>query len=362
MGTKRTVAIFLLLIANAFGGQRYYSTISINAGQVPSTQTNFPVLVSQTDNRFKSTGNGGHVASSSGFDIRPYTDTTLGTAITGYELERYNASTGEVIMWVKVASLSSSTTPIVLGYGDTTLTTDGSSSTTWDANFLGVYHLKDGTTLNLNSSTGSNNGTIVGSPTVSAAQIDGGITTLTDLNYVNCGTGMNPTSLTYSVWAKPTSLSNAYSTTIGRIQSGVETVLYVKSTGKLACYVSATALLDYDGTGSHTLSTNTFYHLALTYSSSTGLIGYVNGVSDGTASANGNLVTTATQTNIGHDAVTSGRYFTGVLDEVRISNTVRSANWLTTEYNSGNSPSTFETLGAEVSLFPSTAWFIFFQP
>ncbi len=171
---KRLSLVFLLALSvNAWAAFGYYSPVSINAAQVPSTQTDFAVLVSQTDNRFKTVGNGGHVQNASGFDIRPYTDSTLVTAITGYELERYNASTGEVVMWVKVSSLSSSTTPFVLAYGDSGISTDGSSSTTWDSNFLAVYHLKDGTTLNVNSSTGSNNGTINGSLVAAALAVTG---------------------------------------------------------------------------------------------------------------------------------------------------------------------------------------------
>ncbi len=151
----------------------WYSPISINSAQVPSTQTDFPVLVSQTDARFKTVGNSGHVENASGFDIRPYSDTALTSALS-YDLERYNASTGEVVMWVKVASLSSSTTPIYLAYGDASLTTDGSSTTTWSNSFLGVYHCKDGTTLSVASATGSNNGTNNSGVAATTGQIDGG--------------------------------------------------------------------------------------------------------------------------------------------------------------------------------------------
>jgi len=40
---------------------------------------------------------------------------------------------------------------------------------------------------------------------------------------------------------------------------------------------------------------------------------------------------------------------TGIIDEVRISNTPRSANWLLTEYRNQNDPSTFYTVGSEES-------------
>jgi hypothetical protein len=42
-------------------------------------------------------------------------------------------------------------------------------------------------------------------------------------------------------------------------------------------------------------------------------------------------------------------YFNGTLDEVRLSNVVRSSSWISTEYNNQNSPATFYALGAESS-------------
>src|SRR5262252_2809559 len=99
----------------AFG---YYSPVKINHTLVPSTQTNFPVAIILTDNRFKTLANGGHVTNSSGFDIRPYSNTSLTSPLT-YELENLNASTGALVMHVLIASLSSSIdTTIYLAYNN----------------------------------------------------------------------------------------------------------------------------------------------------------------------------------------------------------------------------------------------------
>lgn len=340
--------------------QLYYSTISINAAQVPSTQTDFPVLVSQTDARFKSTGNGGHVANSSGFDIRPYTDTTLGTAITGYELERYNASTGEVVMWVKVSSLSSSTTPIVLGYGDTSLTTDGSSTTTWSNSFLGVYHLKDGTTLNVDSATGLNNGTNHGA-TATTGQIDGGGSFVsTSSQYIDCGNGINPSEVTWSLWLNATSFPNSYNAPAERSGTGTNhSGILITSAGKLALYFSTAGAGDisYDGTGTFTLSTGQWYYITATYKSTTPfhLIGYVNASVDKDVSSltsSGLINAPAASTYIGQDPFTAGRFWNGLIDEVRVASVARSPDWITTEYNNQVAPGTFETLGAEVGVIP----------
>ncbi len=343
----------------AFG---YYSPLSINAAQVPTTQTDFPVLVNVTDARFKDIAHSGHVQSSSGFDIRPYTNSTLSTAITGYELERYNASTGEVIMWVKVSSLSSSTTPFVLAYGDSGITTDGSSTTTWSNSFLGVYHLANGTVLSVNSSTGSNNGTghgTVGVPTATSGQIDGASAhDSVDHQYIDLGTGITPTAITQSAWVNGNFL-NSYNAVIDANLTDTKfAALLVKSTGKLAPFVTGTGTVGYDGTGSHTLSTSTWYLLHLTYDSSAGLVAYVNAASDGSAAANGNLNISGASMFIGADQA-DGRYWDGKIDEARIASVARSQDWITTEYNNQFAPGTFETLGAEVSVNPVMGLYVF---
>ncbi len=330
----------------------YYSPITINAGQVPSAQADFPILISVTDSRFKTVANGGHVGSANGYDIRPYSDSGLTTAIIGYELERYNASTGEVIMWIKRSSVVDGLITY-LAYGDSSLIADGSSATTWSNSFMGVYHLGDGTTLNVNSSTGLNNGTNHG-VTATTGQIDGaGGFAFASSQYVDCGTGMNPAAATISAWVKATSFPNAYNT-IGGINGSTFIELYAKSTGKLACYVSAAAgTVSYDGTGSHTLLAATWYYLTMIYDLSSGLIGYINAVSDGTATQKGAITVTGDRFDIGQDAQNAGRFWSGVIDEVRFANVARSADWITTEYKNQFSPSTFETLGDEVSTAPA---------
>ncbi len=330
----------------------YYSPVTINAGQVPSAQTDFPVLISVTDARFKSVANGGHVKNSSGFDIRPYADSTLLTAIIGYELERYNGSTGEVIMWVKRSSVSDGLITY-LAYGDASITTDGSSTTTWSNNFISVYHLKDGTTLSVADSLGTNNGINHGVTAVTG-QVDGGGGFASVSNqYIDIGNTINPAAITFSAWVKATSFPFDYNPPISRFNStNIRAELFAKSNGKLAIFFgNGSTILGYDGTGSHTLSTSTWYYLVAAYDSSAGTTAYVNASSDRTQAASGTLSTTPAVSIIGRQAG-NNRYWDGVLDECRIASVARSADWVTTEYNNQSSTSTFETLGDEVSTTP----------
>ncbi len=324
--------------------------MTVAAAQVPSTQTNFTKLSFPTDNRFRTIGNGGHVSNSSGFDIRPFSDSGLTSPLT-YELVYYNASTGQFEMHVLIPSLSNGYVTY-FGYGDTGITTDGSSTSAWDSNFKGVWHLKDGTTLSGVESTASNKTlSFINTPTATTGQIDGaGSFASASSQRATASLDISAfTAITFSAWVNATSFPNAYNTVGISNGSSRFVELYVKSTGKLAIFIQNPAK-SYDGTGSHTLSTATWYLLHLVYDSTNGLIGYVNGASDGTASAGTALsISGLTGVDVATDPINAGRFWNGKLDELRVSNVARSANWITTEYNNQNAPGTFETLGTEVA-------------
>src|SRR5690348_14103821 len=94
-------------------------------------------------------------------DLAFYSDQFL-TSRLPFEIASYSSSTGKIEAWVQVSTLSH-TTPTVLyiAYGDANQTSDlsgfGSGTNPWDSNYRAVWHLGDGTTLNLNDSTSNNN-------------------------------------------------------------------------------------------------------------------------------------------------------------------------------------------------------------
>jgi hypothetical protein len=323
----------------------FSSPVTFDHTQVPSTQTNFPVLIKLSDKRFSRVGHGGKVQNPNGYDIRPYSDAGLTTPITAYELEQYGPN-GNLVMWVNIASLSSSSdTTIYLRYGDSSISTDGSSATAWDTNFISVYHFKDGTNLSVADSTGTHNGTNHGA-TATAGQIDGaGSFVSANTQYIDVGTFTGPSAATISAWVNAISFPNTYNSIMVRNNNTVYTAFYVKGTGKLALFTSNGPT--YDGTGSNTLSAGTWYLLHMTYDSSSGLNGYVNAAVDGTIAAAGGLQVNAISMWIGRDPFNTVDLWNGILDEVRYSNIARSADWITTEYNNQKPGSTFVTLGAE---------------
>jgi len=343
------------LVTNNFSynnGYRYRRKITVDHTKVQSTnQTNFPVLINGTNTYLKTTANSGLINSSSGYDIR-FEDTN--GAKLDYELEKYVATSGEFVAWVRIPTLSTSTdTDFYMYYSNDDINTSVEQNPTgvWDSNYISVYHLKDGTTLSLADST-SNALTLANqNATATTGQIDGGVSVASaSSQYLTSGYAVTTSAMSVSGWVKGTTFPGTANYVTALISStDFTTKLYiaVKSNGKLNLGVQNTSAtnIGYDGTGSNTLSTGTWYHIALTYSSSAGLTGYVNGSSDGTAAANGSMPVLSA---LGYIGTNSGiGYFNGALDELRYSNTVRSADWTKTEYNNQSSPSTFYSVANE---------------
>lgn len=332
----------------------YYSrSITVDHTKVPANVSDFAVLVSGTYTYLKTTGNGGKVSNASGYDVVFYTSSDCTTGKLAWEVETWDATTGVVNYWVKNATLSSSTdTVFYMCYGDTSITTNQSNATgTWDSNYKGVWHLPNGSTLTANDSTSNAvNGTLTNTPTAVAGKVDGAASFASaSTQYITASNTINPTAITVSAWVNGTSFPNGYNSVVTKISGADYVSVLVKSSGKLALYLKATGGVSYDGTGATTLSTGTWYYLTLVYSSGVGLIGYVNASSDATAGADGTLATSSQDLRFASDAANANREWNGAIDEVRISDTVRSADWITAEYNNQSSPSTFYTVGSEVS-------------
>ena len=134
--------------------------MTIDHTKVPSTQSNFTVLVSVTDPALKTVANGGHVANANGYDIGFYADSGGNTKLK-WEVEKYDGTSGNLIAWVKIPSVSSSSdTVFYLMYGNSSINTDQSDPpNTWDSNFKGVWHMADSaanTTIRESTVTGAN--------------------------------------------------------------------------------------------------------------------------------------------------------------------------------------------------------------
>jgi uncharacterized repeat protein (TIGR01451 family) len=335
-------------------------TIVINSGQVPHTdQTNFPVLISLPANTYtdlKTTANGGVVTNANGYDIL-FTSDAAGTQPLAYERESYSGSTGAMIDWVNVPTVShSANTSIYLFYGNAAVSTDQSNpSGTWDSSYVGVWHLPNGTTLSANDSTSNaNNGTINGA-TAASGEVDGAASFNGSSNYLDLGNANSlklttGNSLTLEAWIKPAS-EGTYQFAIDKSKGG--TAGYTLA----ASYPGGGPYLAIDSgyiTTNSAIATGVWNHLvgvATWNGSSYSLAIYLNGVNqtNGISGGTDTLTDPGTDVALGRRNSDSSTYLDGSLDEVRISKTARSADWIATEYNNQSNPSNFYAVGAAVT-------------
>jgi hypothetical protein len=110
--------------------------------------------------------------------------------------------------------------------------------------------------------------------------------------------------------------------------------------------------------GASAIALNTWYYAVGTFSrSGAGSFAgnwnvYLNGTQNNAATNNFNFAGTATGNFTGAtwrlgNSAQWPNFSNVILDEVRVSNTVRSAGWISTEYNNQNAPASFYSVGAE---------------
>jgi hypothetical protein len=345
-----------LLSQSAVCSYKYRKRISFNPAQVSGSTdlANFPALISITsDNDLRTVANLGHVENASGFDIIFTSDD--GVTKLDHQLEKYTASTGELVAWVRVPVLSTTySTTIYMYYGNTAIGSNQSVTGTWNADYEGVWHLNNN--VFTDGTSNSNNATNGGSTNLASAKIAGGRTFPgTGTNYIQTPlNGMTSNNGSISFWGRVTTYA-------------ASTYFFGETTNQGGGYTNRIQLYTGDASGNlylgmggnhtqqsniQTMALNTWYHIALTWNATTGGNGtywiYVNGVQQGTGAYSGyNAIHTFG--DLGNDGNAGQRTeeITGDMDEVHANSTTLSSGWILTEYNNQNSPSTFYSVWAE---------------
>jgi MSHA biogenesis protein MshQ len=347
--------------STAYADPGWYSTswlyrkkITIHSSSVTATQTDFPVLISlPTDSDLAS-------------HAQPDFDDILFTAgdeITKlpHEIESYNGTTGKLVAWVKIPSLSYVTdTDIYMYYGNATTGPTQNVTNVWDSDFKMVQHLEEttGGPNAIKDSTGNNNhGTDNSTPALGATgKINGAVSlnaTAADYIYVPDSNSLDITdNITLEAWIYPTTLDATHRriiikphTSWGEPYYMYALWVYNDGTGNnLGFGISNGTTRQFSWNG--TLSASTWQHVAGTFNGSQ-MKWYING----------NLVATMTTSissigannqNLAIGSVPGQSLdFGGTIDEVRISSTARTADWLKTSYNNQSNPAAFYSLGYE---------------
>ena len=136
-------------------GWQYRKMITINHSLVAGDFSDFPVLINFIDSDLSSK------AQVDGDDILFMDDVGVASKLY-HEIEKWDSSTGELICWINIISISSSAdTSIYLYYGNPSCASQENPGGTWNSNFKLVHHLEesdiDGGTGDIKDSTFYNN-------------------------------------------------------------------------------------------------------------------------------------------------------------------------------------------------------------
>jgi len=342
-------------------GYTYRRIIDITDAQVSGgPHANFPMLFCVTLADLKTTANGGKVTDAQGDDI--VFAASDGTTQLSHQVEKYDATTGELLAWVRVPSLAS-TTQLYIYYGNSAVTTFQGSvpGSVWNSNFKMVHHLSETSGAHQDSTSNNNDSTSIsvatqGSTAGKINRADVFSAASSHQIQVASSTGFDIVSgsITVEAWVKTSSAS--YQFVVNRKTDAGSGWQLVIPAGAPEFWVYD----DTPGTAGHkaqavsstAVNNNAFRYLVgrWTAGSKTAEI-FVDGSPSASATASSFVGVTNTRPLVmgAEGDTTPGFFFDGTLDEVRFSNSARSNGWILTSYNNQNSCSGFYTVSAEQS-------------
>jgi len=337
--------------------------LTINGTRVDSALTDFPVLVKLRSSFFDFSK-----AQTNGQDVR-FTGSD-GTTLLKYEIEKWSSAGGEAYLWVKIPSVASgSDTSFFMYYGNSTVADGQDTTNVWDTNFKLVQHLKETSGVHQDSTSNNNDGTASGGVVQGTSGIIDGADNFGGSNgYVNSGgtSALTLTEFALEAWIQRRGNGGTTSTGTGGITSA-EPIL-AKGRGHneslgwnvnyFLCINRNNNTVGFDFEASDPDSTppdpgqnypicsntvvvnNQWYYLAAAFNTSKSAV-YINGTLDASATIGHPADYNPWAVSIGSalsgwPTVTAAGFFNGIIDEVRISNGVRSAAWFKATYHSGN--------------------------
>jgi flagellin-like protein len=315
--------------------------LTIDSDSVDEELTDFPVLVHLSASSGINGGDCSFVFDEVGSDNRKIAVTTADGTECFVEVDDWDSVTEQAWLWVKVPTISdTSDTDLYLYYDadheDNEYVGDSASvqaENVWDSNFKLVTHMNDNPdTSSIRDSTSNGNDGTKGSadnPTQTVG-VSGKAQDFSN-DYILCGDDDSlelVDTLTLEAWVNPDSLF--INSIVSRGRSYWLLVLY----GELTFY-----RFQEGGAGSYLvapgdLPTGTFSHVAATYNTSATkeVKLYVNGQITFEGSLDGPIDSITDDLAIGTFPEISLFQFDGTIDELKISDTIRSSAWIKATY------------------------------
>jgi len=322
----------------------YRKPITIDSSKVAANLTDFPVLIDLTDADLASK------AQDDGEDIA-FTD--YDSVKLDHEIELFDGTTGSLAAWVRIPELSSTTdTTIYMYYGNVAASNQENASGVWDSNFLAVHHLSETAGTHYDSTSNDNDGTPYGSLNQNAVGKINGADYFDGVDdYVILPQAfINETEFTLEAWfysdgTMPNPQYIVSQWTAVPADYGAHLNIYQNASLQLLVNTHRSGV---------TVSLGRWYYVAGTFDGTKAYI-YLDGLSR--TSFDANLTWPMENLFIG-DRSDHQRKFHGLIDEVRVSDTPRSSEWIITCYNNQYDSNSFYTIGTEESGTPPEAPYV----
>jgi hypothetical protein len=333
--------------------------ITIGAAYVDEILTNFPVLVNLSGDS--------ELINDTQHDEDLYFTDSDGTDLLSFEVESYNRSSGDLIAWVKIPSISNSAdTVFYLYYGDGADnwdTPNGYNETeVWSSNFVGVWHLNEdpsstATDAIKDSSANTNHGdpNNFASDTRQTGAIGQAIYFDGNDDHVKVGVNASldlTTYVTLSTWVKTDSFDSDGYFFIKRDGDNSQYGIVTQSSGaRFGAVGGSTSNGDWlIATSDSTV--NTWHHAVVVIDSSAS--NYAKVYRDSHEVASGDVTNPVSHPTValfigarGDGAGGTTYEYNGLIDEARVSSVIRSPAWIKAEFENQRSGSTFLTIETE---------------
>ena len=346
------LGIVVIFMDHGSAGVAWYSdanwlkrrAIVIDETKIPGASdfTNFVALVQFTsDTTLDDAGN----LQADGDDI--LFTASDGTTKLNHELVSVDNAAGSFVAWVQIPTLlAASNTTIYLYYKNSSATSQQNADATWDANYIGVWHLDaNDTTPDDSSGTATTMGENGDPGEAQTGKIGSGVTVTDNSSWLTIpwGNTVNPTttSITMCAWINRSSDTGTDEHVFAHCNTNSNRFYWRFRGGGTNDPVSGRVGSGdtSPATGNSTSTTATWYRGCLvadaaadTFYARVNATSIVNGTSQGTSNAFAANFTVGTCANGTADG------FTGTLDEVQLATIARSNDWLDAEYNNQNNP------------------------
>jgi hypothetical protein len=362
---------------NTTGNYAFSQPITLNTSGagISSTLTNFPALVYIKEDALKSAVNCANNVQSptggtNGYD---FAFTLAGsTAELFYQVDSFDPTTGTLLAWVQLPSATAANTNLTFYFGSTTPAhTAAFTAATWYSDYQAVYHFNEGSAAaTVVDATGNARNAAQLNTAIAPDEIRyklgltgggyqfNGITTSNAAASSIMQNASTPTAMTgtftLSAWVNTVNTNADYKVVTNETNYGSGYKMSVKGAStsvmnleteiRSSTYPASQLLNVGQVTTTTNSTTNPVWHYIQSVYDGTNFINYIDGVNNGTAtgyapgSSSSGII-------IGLDyrgtSTAPEHVFTGVLDEIRVSNVVKSADWVKLEYYNQTNPATF---------------------